>query len=264
MHDDSLMECTDSAATRLLDEVYCTQVEYFFPVEVELYVRCSRWMSAGRVLDVGTGNGCFIERMARAFNNKSYIAVEIAPEQLSIARERSQGTVGFLDCSAETVGGTYDAILMRFVAQHLTDVAGALRHLRTCLRPGGIVYITEGIPERVRFVPRMSAFEALLAALQRQRRSVGRDMCALNEIEAVAVRAGLTVVEDHTMPVTAYSGVRKKQLAAMEAAILSFLKHQRPVEGDYDSAFEQLQMWATTPMSFGDEPLRMTKLIKSG
>lgn len=93
----------------------------------------------GRCLDIGCGFGFFVEEMKgrgwEAFGiDISRTAVEFAR---SIGLDSRLGTIeepGFAE-------GSFDAITMFYVLEHLTDPLDALRRVKALLKPGGVLAI---------------------------------------------------------------------------------------------------------------------------
>lgn len=103
-------------------------------------VEMERHLSGGRLLDVGSHLGVFVE-VAR---ERGWAAegVELSRWAVEIAHGRglpvTQGTVDDL----EVEEGSYDAITMWDVIEHLSDPLGELRKLHRLLRSGGLIAIS--------------------------------------------------------------------------------------------------------------------------
>lgn len=143
--------CDATYATRMpsaleLDEIYST-----YPVKPELSpITRSRYLDlleifrayrhSGRILDVGSGSGHFLD-MALAAGWQAY-GTEYDPAMVKMCRERGilmeQGPLNVVHYAA----GHFDVITSFEVVEHLVDPLhelGAFHHL---LRPGGLLYIT--------------------------------------------------------------------------------------------------------------------------
>jgi SAM-dependent methyltransferase len=95
----------------------------------------------GRLLDVGCGSGAFIAQMAAL----GWQAQGIDPDPAAVARAReagltvTQGTLADLD--PDEHAGSFDAVTLSHVIEHLYDPAGDLRRIKLLLRPGGLLWI---------------------------------------------------------------------------------------------------------------------------
>ncbi|MEO8503938.1 MAG: class I SAM-dependent methyltransferase [Acidobacteriota bacterium] len=98
---------------------------------------------AGRVLDVGTGYGFFMEALERA--GYSATGIEISEQAAAKARERVRGDL--VRQSAEApfpfADATFDAVTMLDVIEHLENYGRALENCHRCLEPGAkLIVIT--------------------------------------------------------------------------------------------------------------------------
>lgn len=101
-----------------------------------------------RVLDVGCGLGTSTLLMAEAFPASSFVGVDYHDESIrraTYAAERSGlGNVRFEQAGAHTFeGGPYDVICYFDALHDMGDPVGALRHARTQLAEGGVVFAVE-------------------------------------------------------------------------------------------------------------------------
>jgi 2-polyprenyl-3-methyl-5-hydroxy-6-metoxy-1,4-benzoquinol methylase len=92
----------------------------------------------GRLLEVGCGNG---KRLA-AFRDRGWIVEgqEIDPKAAHFARENFQLTI-HLD-PIENLAGTYDAVIMNHVIEHIPDPILILKECRRLLHGGGVLVLT--------------------------------------------------------------------------------------------------------------------------
>lgn len=103
------------------------------------------------VLDVGCGNGDFLAGIA-SFVRKA-VGLEQNPDAASIARGRGVEVVeGDLESFVRGHGGSIDAVCAFHIVEHIPAPAPFLRHLVTCLRPGGSLFVS--MPNRLRSVPK--------------------------------------------------------------------------------------------------------------
>lgn len=96
-------------------------------------------VEGGRLLDVGCGNGAFLERM----QSLGWIVagVETDPVAASVARSRGLDvTIGELQ-RVKFSDASFDAITMAHVIEHLRDARALLSECLRILRPGGKLII---------------------------------------------------------------------------------------------------------------------------
>lgn len=95
----------------------------------------------GRIFDIGAGAGFFLAAAARRGWNGS--GVELSAEAAAFARERLGLDVTQSDAEAITAApGTFDAVVMFDVIEHLFDPLLVLRSAHSLLRPNGVIVIT--------------------------------------------------------------------------------------------------------------------------
>lgn len=98
----------------------------------------------GRILlEVGSGSGAFLARLAERFPDHDVRGVEIRPDLLDRARARGcravQGDAYALPLPDQSCG----TVVLRFVLQHLADPGAALREAARVLQPGGRVVVID-------------------------------------------------------------------------------------------------------------------------
>jgi len=104
----------------------------------DLEAACAR--HGGRLLDVGSGPGLFLERA----RSRGWDVLGVEPSSQAAAHSRSIGLTileDFLDARTAPTLGTFDAIHSSAVFEHLPDPAGMLALLRDLLVPGGALLL---------------------------------------------------------------------------------------------------------------------------
>lgn len=115
--------------------------------------------AGGRILDVGCGNGEFMAAAVEA--GYQVVGTDISVPAVELCRSRGLNAVAgdFLTLPFE---GTFDAVTMWDVIEHLTDPAAFVSRARSLLRPGGYLVVkTPGVTDRmltmVKVVPSMAS-----------------------------------------------------------------------------------------------------------
>jgi len=112
---------------------------------VGINVRYLKADDRGRLLDVGCGNGFFLDHMRRLGWDAS--GVELDGEAVSVAREKLGLEVfhGSLE-EANFPDGYFDAVTVNHVIEHVLDPVGLLKECRRILRADGrLIVITPNI-----------------------------------------------------------------------------------------------------------------------
>ncbi len=97
----------------------------------------SELQGAGRVLDVGTGDGQIARALAS--NGAKVVGVDPTTNQISVAQSRGGGPV-YLQCGASPLpfaDASFDAVLACLVFEHIDDVDAAIAEVARVLRAGG-------------------------------------------------------------------------------------------------------------------------------
>jgi SAM-dependent methyltransferase len=103
----------------------------------------------GTVADVGCGHGASTILMAQAFARSRFTGFDYYDDSIETARERAtaaglDGRVEFRkDSAASYSGNGYDLVTMFDCLHDMGDPAGAARHVRASLAPGGTWMIVE-------------------------------------------------------------------------------------------------------------------------
>jgi SAM-dependent methyltransferase len=148
----------------------------------------ARHQPQGQLLDVGCATGLFLDA-ARSLGQWHVQGIELSPDEAAFGRQRfglDIATGSFSQFSARS--GTFDAITMWDVLEHLHDPVSAVEKASCLLRPQGILVLR---------VPHLESIQA---------RRFGRYWVGLDAprhlfvfprsvLEGMLRRAGLTVVE---------------------------------------------------------------------
>jgi SAM-dependent methyltransferase len=120
------------------------QADFCFGQEVSAYYTSPAWLRARTVLDVGTGNGHYLARLAGHFPDKQYRGIDVEADHIDVARRTvAQPSLRFERGDLYAATGRYDALLARLLFQHLTRVPEALDAVANLLRPGGVAVIVD-------------------------------------------------------------------------------------------------------------------------
>lgn len=155
-----------------------------------------------RVLDVGAGTGQFSRLMATQLSaGATVIAVEHNPDQvqaaLQLTEEKSDGCmVDFRIGDAmhlpleENEVGCIDLVHARFLLEHVTDPAAAVRSMVTAVRPGGRIVLADDDHELMRLWPEPAGFVAAWTAYYRSYVHIGADPLVGRKLTGLLSDAG--------------------------------------------------------------------------
>src|SRR5665809_167840 len=98
------------------------------------------------VLDIGCGGGIVCEPLARL--GAEVTGIDPAPENIEAAKAHAEGArvnVAYRAATAEELaatGGTFDAVLVLEVVEHVPDVPVFLKSVAPLVKPGGILLLS--------------------------------------------------------------------------------------------------------------------------
>lgn len=190
-----------------------------------------------RVLDVGGGNGAF--SLAAAARYDSWLH-ELAPSGEERLGDAGVTTIRSVDDAPE---GTFDAITLWDVYEHVWPHDGLLEPIRRALAPTGLLIIE--IPSPTRLVP-MLLLLGLLSKTPRREAILSR-VCDFSHLQLMTARElhhelrilGFEVVDSETHSELSYSGVvyarrvfKSESLAKRVGSAFEWAPFRRAVLGD--------------------------------
>ena len=181
---DPLLETQKPTISEIWDQIQRLQTDFCIAQELTGYYTSPRWHAAKTVLDLGTGNGYYLRKIANYFPNKIYRGVDISAELITTAqKETRERNVSFAQCNLFEVTGRYDFVLMRLLLQHLDDVPAVLDHVATITNSGGAALIIDAHDPFRFFHPEFQEFTRFFAAYAEHERNSGRDRRVANRVE---------------------------------------------------------------------------------
>lgn len=165
---DSFLDTTSDESARSWSDLLELQVACFAEAEIAYLGGLPAWKRARRVLDVGCGQGSFTSALGAAFPDRQLAGIDVSERLIARASTRSP-SIDFrvADLTEFRPDKPFDAVVMRFVLQHLPDLEVVLRSCRRLLRPGGALVVIEpslaesrNWPPTPRFVDMLAGFEA--------------------------------------------------------------------------------------------------------
>lgn len=253
---------TEAAATRW-DDLLTLQTELFFPHELDAFLANEDWPNAATALDVGCGNGHYVSRLATFFPDKAFVGLDLSPALIASANARPTAS------NVHFVGGDYfsyrpakriDAILMRFVVQHLTDMAAILRKASSLLTRGGNLFIVEPELSQSASFPPTPLFTRMLNAYETHAAAKGRIRAHLTNLPMlVQAEVGWSVASDRCLSIPNAGPFSGRPLAALFGRWIDLCEHAARFPFAYDAVRREIEDWGRH-QSFSRICLRLIQL----
>lgn len=180
--EDAVFGQNNPALIAIWSDLQTWQTKFCYRQELTAYYASPQWHDARRVLDLGTGTGYYLRKIAALFPEKEYLGVDSSREFIAIAQETNDTGIEFGHMDLFDVRGEYDFVIMRLLLQHLPDVEAALDHVAGLTRPGGSALIIDAHDPTRFFWPEVPKFMEFFAAFRdhearkERRRDVGIDL----------------------------------------------------------------------------------------
>ncbi len=265
--DNEILDTKVPSAAARWDDLLTLQTDLFFQHELDGFLQNEDWLRAATVLDVGCGNGYYVSRLASSFPEKTYVGLDTSLALIASARARPKtGTITFIAGNYFTCepAARCDAILMRFVVQHLTDMHAILGKANTLLSKGGSLFIVEPDLPRSRNVPATPLFMGMLSAYEDHAAAKGRIRAHLAHLPSLVQReSGWEVSSDRRLSVPSIGPFIGSPLAALFSNWIDLCEHAAGFPFPYDSVRQEMQNWARLD-SFSHICLRLIQLKRTG
>ena len=159
---------------------------------------------AGRILELGCGQGLRTLRMAELYPRAEVIGIDRSSELLESASTASSGRASFLEADLYELpfaDESFDFVYSRLVFMHLSDPLRALRSIRRVLRPGGKVLIEDADRDCMFFEPAPQSFGPFWAKIQEAQRRHGGDPNVGRKLAPYLKEVGFLDVTIETQPI---------------------------------------------------------------
>ncbi|MGH1418947.1 MAG: class I SAM-dependent methyltransferase [Hyphomicrobiaceae bacterium] len=202
------MSHTFCANADVWDKLLSHQVELLSPAEITAVKALPTWSRVRSIIDIGCGNGDYARQLEAEFPDKSITAVDRSPALVSLAQQRHQNTkikFEIADIINTAPKGKFDAVILRFVVQHLDDVQNFFSRLQELCHKNTQVIIIEPNPVNSSAQPRLYRLERLIERYEAICEDIGsargfmkkRDCITKTLGEAWAISAEQSISSDH-------------------------------------------------------------------
>lgn len=259
---DPHFETQKQALLKIWDQMQRLQTDFALAQELTFYYTSSQWHVADTVLDLGTGNGYYLRKIASCFPGKAYHGIDVSAELIAIAkRESGEGNVSFSHRSLFDVAEPYDFVLMRLLLQHLDDIRAVLNHVAMLTSPGKAALIIDAYDPLRLFHPPLPEFTEFFTAYAEQERKAGRDRHVASRVEqAIASstkwRLGsmLQLLIPSTIPGNLELFTRTYTL------LVDLVEQAGELQYDFSSVKEAWRRWSEKPEAYTQVGLNLIRI----
>lgn len=189
----SVMGNTFCSQADVWDELLRHQVELMSPAEITALAALPAWKDVHSIIDIGCGNGDYAKQLQIAFPDTHITAIDRSPALIARARHRHRNSdIEFEqgDIVNSAPSGKFDAIILRFVVQHLDDAADFFSKLQALCHDNTQVLIIEPNPMSSCAHPRLVGLEHLIEHYETICESNGGSRSMLRKKESFAGMLG--------------------------------------------------------------------------
>lgn len=179
----------------VIDAQFKIQVDAPWPREAEC-LEYHGLKDARSVLDIGTGNGYFMCRLAERYPEKRFTGIEVSEELIAIAQkaaeERGLANVSFVNasCPLPEITGSYDFALARLALYCAPKRKEIMSWVHGLLDVGGRMVIVEVDVSQCYSYPKSDAWDKLFTAVQEIDHGMNSDPFLGRKLPHLLLQAG--------------------------------------------------------------------------
>lgn len=227
------------------------QTDLLFPAEIPFFVRNEMWRRSQTVLDLGTGNGYYLRRMARVYPDKSYIGVDVDDyyiKQAKIAEHEPldlSEPIKYQLSNIFDVTGDFDAIIARLLIQHLDSLEAFSDLLKRILDKEGSVYVIESCDEDRAFLPDMPNLRNFFSAFRENREQAGFSRDNGQLLSTRCRDLGLTEVNSQIVTTSSLFDITKELFFETYMTVSEIVRLNFHLDVDQDALKRELRDWCS-------------------
>ncbi len=164
---------------------------------------------ANHVLDIGTGNGYFLCKLAKHYPNKQFTGIEMAVDLANTANKYAHANnlsnvdIIHAQCPSCALPMTYDMAIARLCLYNASNRCDIISWVRDQLNPGGQFAIMDVNDDNAYSYPHHDAFSKLIHAINLIANDNNWDRCIGKKLPSLLIQAGYKDIRLHIQ--TGYS-----------------------------------------------------------
>ncbi len=260
----AILDTSGAEATNNWHQLLDLQTKMFLPYEVSFYLNSNIWKKAKSILDVGCGNGSYVSRISKFFPEKSYTAIDVSSELISIAKnELSASNIRFQQDALETFSEhkSFDVVIMRLVVQHLKDFPSILQQVSYLLKPGGTLLIIEPDLKKFQNWPSTPKFDNLKQHVEIYNTKMETNRCHLPILGEIAKKTQNWSVAEDKVKISPFTGpFIASNLLHLYQLWIDILEQSQILPIHFDAVRDELIDWGKQPSAYSQIGIRFLHL----
>lgn len=258
---DSPLFSSNDRIVEIWDRMQRLQTDFCYPSELPFYFCSKRWRKANCVLDAGTGNGYYLNKLSKFFPTKSYMGIDSSDPLIAIAEKISGKNIKFQCNAFLDLVGSFDAIIMRLFAQHVHDLAEVLETAKKLLAPGGVIVLIDAFDGARCYSPPLPEFVDFFSAYAKEckRRGLGRDV-AQRVKTALGGVPGCKLEREWQVYISSASGSNLELFSETYALLIELIELTQFMPYDFDSVRAAWRAWCASEVAYTQVGLNIMEI----
>lgn len=252
----------DFRTVEIWDRMQQLQTDFCFPTELPAYFMSTAWHRAEKVLDVGSGNGYYLQRLNSFFPEKIYHGLDNNSDLLKLALQDNRSDnvqytcIPFLD-----MRGRYDFIIMRLFLQHMADIDQMLNHASSLVGTGGSLMIIDAFDPARLYAPDLPLFMAFFRAYAAAsaRRGLDRDVQGRLR-RAMETNRHWRVEGDRQIIVSSATPGNLELFRETYSHFIDLVEHTKAMDYDFSAVRDEWERWSGLEKAYTQAGLSITQL----
>ncbi len=178
-----VFETSDNKLNEIWIELQKVQVEFSFAQELMIYHTSQHWAKAKSVVELGSGTGYHLGRLAHHFPSKFYTGIDISPEFTAYAKRKEIQIQDFQCCDVYDLKGQYDFCISRLFLQHLPETDQVLAKIAEVINLGGAILVLDSDDSERFYNPPVPRFMKFFKEYSASENSKGRSRDVTNSVK---------------------------------------------------------------------------------
>jgi SAM-dependent methyltransferase len=252
----------DAYLALLWDSMQRDQVDFAVNQDLAAYYTSPQWRRARQVLDLGTGNGYYLERIASHFPEKRYRGIDTSPEMIALAHQLTlDGRIEFETRDVFEETGQYDFVIMRLLLQHLPNPEAVLARVAELTEPGAAAFVIEADDPLRFFSPAVPEFMKVFHAYTQEEASRGLHRDIAERVPTlVASRGEWRVGETQRFVIPSTLPGNLGRFRRIYGLFLEMVERAGGVEANFTRAKREWEAWCAVEHAYAQVGVTVIQL----